>query len=90
MKSLELAVLNPATGNSECGYGITMNNLSDIPGEGLRELLQQSRQVLISLVQSLHDRPDMQNAIRRLMPPDGKRPTSPSWPAAVVADGQGG
>ena len=35
-----------------------------------RTLLQSCREVLTSLVQSLQDRPDMQNAIRRLMRPD--------------------
>ena len=36
----------------------------------LRTLLQSSREVLTSLVESLNSRPDMQNAIRRLMRPD--------------------
>jgi hypothetical protein len=52
-----------------CGDGMT-NNLSDIPDDGLRVLMQNSRQTLASLIQSLHHRPDMQNAIRRLMSPD--------------------
>lgn len=46
------------------------NDLSGIPDDGQRELLKHSREVLASLVQSLQDRPDMQNAIRRLMSPD--------------------
>jgi hypothetical protein len=36
----------------------------------LRELLQTSRQTLTALIESLANRPDMQNAIRRLMRPD--------------------
>ena len=46
------------------------NNLTDMPDSELRTLLQQSRQVLTSLVQSLADRPDMQEAVRILMRPD--------------------
>ena len=46
------------------------NNLEVLPIEELRELLQASRQTLTSLVDSLAHRPDMQNAIRRLMRPD--------------------
>ena len=46
------------------------NNLEEMPIEELRELLQASRQTLKSLVESLASRPDMQNAIRRLMRPD--------------------
>jgi hypothetical protein len=46
------------------------NNLEEMPIEELRELLQASRQTLISLAESLGNRPDMQNAIRRLMRPD--------------------
>ena len=47
-----------------------MNNLTNKSDAELRELLQQSRQTLTALVQSLANRPDMQNAIRRLMRPD--------------------
>ncbi len=46
------------------------NNLGDMPIEELRELMHASRQTLTSLVDSLANRPDMQNAIRRLMRPD--------------------
>ena len=46
------------------------NNLEWLPIEQLRELLQASRQTLTSLVDSLANRPDMQNAIRRLMRSD--------------------
>ena len=46
------------------------NNLEGMSIEELRELLQASRQTLTSLVDSLASRPDMQNAIRRLMRPD--------------------
>ena len=46
------------------------NSLEEMPIEELRELLQASRQTLKSLVESLASRPDMQNAIRRLMRPD--------------------
>jgi hypothetical protein len=46
------------------------NNLEGLPIEEPRELLQASRQTLTSLVDSLADRPDIQNAIRRLMRPD--------------------
>ena len=49
---------------------LSLRNLTDMPDSELRTLLQQSRQVLTSLVQSLADRPDMQNAVRRLMRPD--------------------
>ncbi len=45
-------------------------SLTDFSAEELRELLQASRQTLTSLVESLANRPDMQNAIRRLMRPD--------------------
>ena len=45
-------------------------SLTDLSAEELRELLQASRQTLTSLVESLANRPDMQNAIRRLMRPD--------------------
>ncbi len=47
-----------------------MSNLSEKSDEELRELMQSSRQTLTSLVDSLANRPDMQNAIRRLMRPD--------------------
>lgn len=46
------------------------NNLEEMPIEELRELLQASQQTLTSLVDSLANRPDMQNAVRRLMRPD--------------------
>ena len=45
-------------------------SLEDFSAEELRELLQASRQTLTSLVESIASRPDMQNAIRRLMRPD--------------------
>ena len=45
-------------------------SLTDLSAEELRELLLASRQTLTSLVESLGNRPDMQNAIRRLMRPD--------------------
>ena len=45
-------------------------SLTDLSAEELRELLQASRQTLTSLAESLGGRPDMQNAIRRLMRPD--------------------
>jgi hypothetical protein len=38
-----------------------------MPIEDVRELLQASRQTLTALVDSLANRPNMQNAIRRLM-----------------------
>ncbi len=47
-----------------------MSNLTNKSDAELRELLQQSRQTLTALIESLSDRPDMQNAIRRLMRPD--------------------
>lgn len=47
-----------------------MNDLASKSDDQLRILLHQSRAVLTSLVQSLHDRPDMQNAVRGLMRPD--------------------
>lgn len=47
------------------------NDLSEMPDAELRALLLQSRQVLTALVQSLVDRLDMQEAVRRLMRPDG-------------------
>ena len=46
------------------------NNLTNIPDSELRTLLQASRQMLTALVQSLADRPDMQNAVASLMRPD--------------------
>ena len=45
-------------------------SLTDLSAEELRELLLASRQTLTSLVESLGNRPDMQNAVRRLMRPD--------------------
>ncbi len=45
-------------------------SLEDFSADELRELLQASRQTLTSLVESLANRPDMQNAVRRLMRPD--------------------
>lgn len=42
-------------------------NLSGLPDEQLRELSRASRQVIISLPESLEAGPDMQNAIGRLM-----------------------
>ena len=47
-----------------------MNNLTNVPDSELRTLLQQSRRMLTSLSERLTNRPDMQNAIRRLMRPD--------------------
>ena len=47
-----------------------MNNLTNKSDAELRELLQQSRQLLAALAERFTDRPDMQNAIRRLMRPD--------------------
>jgi hypothetical protein len=41
-----------------------MSNLANKSDAELRELLQASRQTLTSLVESLANRPDMQNAIR--------------------------
>jgi hypothetical protein len=49
---------------------VVSNNLEGMPIEDLRELQQASRQTLTSLVESLATRPDMQNAVRRLMRPD--------------------
>jgi hypothetical protein len=46
------------------------NNLEGLPIEELRDLLQASRQTLTAMVDSLANRPDTQNAIRRLMRPD--------------------
>ncbi len=47
-----------------------MSNLANKSDSELREILEASRQTLTSLVDSLANRPDMQNAIRRLMRPD--------------------
>ncbi len=47
-----------------------MNNLTHIPDDELRTLLQASRQMLTALAESLADRPDMQEAVARLMRPD--------------------
>jgi len=47
-----------------------MNNLTSIPDDELREILQASGQTLASLVDALANRSDMQNAIARLMRPD--------------------
>ena len=55
------------------------NNLEEMPIEELRDLLQASRQTLTSLVDSLANRPDMQNAIRRLMRPDDMLKTFSEW-----------
>ena len=44
--------------------------LTNMPDEELRTLLQASRQTLTALVQSLNSRPDMHEAVRRLMRPD--------------------
>ena len=51
-------------------FEVVRNNLQELPLEELRKLLQASRQTLTSLADSLADRLDMQNAIRRLMRPD--------------------
>ena len=45
-------------------------NLGGLPDDSLRELCRTSRQTLTSLVESLGNRPDMQNAVRQLMRPD--------------------
>ena len=47
-----------------------MNNLTNKSDAELQTLLQQSRQMLTSLADSLTSRPDMQDAIRILMRPD--------------------
>ena len=47
-----------------------MSNFTNKSDAELRELLQASRQTLTALIESLSDRPDMQNAIRHLMRPD--------------------
>jgi len=48
----------------------SMNNLTDKSDDDLRKILQSSRQTITSLIESLSNRPDMQNAIARLMRPD--------------------
>ncbi len=45
-------------------------DLSKLSDDRLRAMLYRSRQMLSSLSESLSARPDMQNAIRRLMSPD--------------------
>jgi len=47
-----------------------MNNLNGKSDAELRELLQASRETITALIDSLSNRPDMQNAIARLMRPD--------------------
>ena len=47
-----------------------MSDLSELSDDQLRELLTTSRQMLNSLVTSLNDRSDMQEATARLMGPD--------------------
>ena len=47
--------------------GDYMNNLTSKSDAELRENLQASRQMLTTLIERLADRPDMQNAVRRLM-----------------------
>ena len=47
-----------------------MSDLSELSDDQLREVLKASRQTITSLVLSLVDRPDMQDAIERLMRPD--------------------
>ena len=47
-----------------------MSNLANKSDDELREILQESRQTLTALIDSLTSRPDMQNAVRRLMRPD--------------------
>jgi hypothetical protein len=47
-----------------------MNVFSELSDEQLREALVTSREMLNSLVASLNDRPDMQDAITQLMEPD--------------------
>lgn len=46
------------------------NNLTNKSDAELRALLQESRQTIAGLIDSLTSRPDMQNAIRILMRPD--------------------
>ncbi len=47
-----------------------MSNLALKSDDELREIFEASSQMLASLVHSLCNRPDMQNAIRRLLRPD--------------------
>ena len=47
-----------------------MNNLTKKSAAELREILQASRETITGLIDSLANRPDMQNAVRRLMRPD--------------------
>lgn len=47
-----------------------MKNISELSDDQLREVLAASRQTITSLIDSLANRPDMQNAIARLMRPD--------------------
>ena len=47
-----------------------MSNVTNKSDTELRELLQASRETITSLIDSLSIRPDMQNAVRRLMRPD--------------------
>ena len=47
-----------------------MSNLTNKTDDELREVFESSSQILASLVDSLGDRPYMQEAIRRLMSPD--------------------
>ena len=53
---------------ARAGGGFTVSgDLSKLSDDRLRTMLYQSRQMLSSLSESLEARPDMQNAIRRLM-----------------------
>ena len=47
-----------------------MNDLTDKSDVELREILKASRKTITALIDSLSNRPDMQNAIARLMRPD--------------------
>ena len=47
-----------------------MNNLAKKTDAELREIFRAYRQMLTTLMERLTDRPDMQNAVRRLMRPD--------------------
>ena len=47
-----------------------MNNLTNKSAAELREILQASRETITGLTDSLANRPDIQNAVRRLMRPD--------------------
>ena len=47
-----------------------MTNLTNKSAAELREILQASRETITALIDSLANRPDMQNAVRRLMRPD--------------------